>query len=159
MKLSREALIGIGVAILIAIAGATGPPWWWEWVGLKKSSSAPPSAVVGMSGGCQPFQVFAQDRWRPVGTAIRAAPNVLSVQQGSFPPNMSLSVNGWVYGRPAYPTNVAPWNSAIWFHLTDGAGWVSFPGVRAYPTSFDPTGLASGGPPAPTSPACVGAVQ
>jgi hypothetical protein len=50
-----------------------------------------------MSGGGAPFQVFAQGRWRPPGTTIRAAPNLLSAQMGSFPANMSLSVDGWAY--------------------------------------------------------------
>jgi hypothetical protein len=112
-----------------------------------------------MSGGCEPFQVFAQNRWDPVGTTIRAEPSVLSTQIGSFPPNMSISVNGWVHGRPAYPTNEAPWNNDVWYHLTDGAGWVSFAGVRATPVAHDPTGLADGGPAAAIAPACQGAVQ
>ncbi len=161
MTISRDTTIGAGVALVLAIAAATGPPWWFSLVGIGGSGrAAPPAgAVVGMSGGCAPFQVFAQGRWRTLGTAIRAAPNVLSAQLGSFPANMSISVNGWVYGRPAYPTNVSPWNSAVWFHLTDGAGWVSFPGVRATPVAFDPTGLAAGGPPAPNPPNCEGAVQ
>ena len=160
MTISRDAMIGATVAVVLAVAAATGPPWWFKAVGLESSGSpSPPSSVVGMSGGCPPFQVFAQRRWRPLGTAIREAPSVLSTQVGSFPANMSISVDGWVYGRPAYPTNTAPWNSSVWFHLTDGAGWVSFPGVRAVPVAFDPTGLAAGGPPAPTSPTCQGAVQ
>jgi hypothetical protein len=112
-----------------------------------------------MSGGCPAFQVFAQDRWAPLGAAIRAQPNVLSLQVGSFPGDMSIAVNGWVHGRAAYPTNTPPWNSDIWFHLAAGAGWVSFPGVRATPTSPDPTGRANGGDPAPTPPTCEGAVQ
>jgi hypothetical protein len=37
------------------------------------------------SGGCDSFQVFAQNRWAPTGTAIREQPNVLSTQVGSFP--------------------------------------------------------------------------
>lgn len=112
-----------------------------------------------MSGGCAPFQAFAPNRWGPVGTAIREQPSVLSTQVGSFPPNMSISVNGWVHGRPAYTTNVAPWSNDVWYHLTDGAGWVSFAGVRATPTSVDPTGLADGGASQAISPACEGAVQ
>ena len=160
MAISRDTMIGAGVALVLAVAAATGPPWWFKAVGLESSGSpSPPSSVVGMSGGCAPFQVFAQGRWRPLGTAIREAPSVLSTQVGSFPANMSISVNSWVYGRPAYPTNTTPWNSSVWFHLTGGAGWVSFPGVRAVPVAFDPTGLAAGGPPAPTSPKCQGAVQ
>ena len=159
MDLSREAWVGIGVAVLVAIVAATGPPWWFSLVGVGGGSQDASGAVVGMSGGCAPFQVFAQGRWRPTGTAIRQQPNVLSTQVGSFPANMSISVNGWVQSRPAYPTNTVSWNSGVWFHRTDGGGWVSFPGVRAYPVKFDPTGLANGGPPPPTSPSCEGAIQ
>jgi hypothetical protein len=157
MALSREFKIGIAFSIILTVAAAGSAPWWWKYI--HPNPQAQDSAVVGMSGGCAPFQVFAQNRWAPTGTAIRVAPNVLSAQNGSFPGNMSISVNGWVNSRPAYPTNTSPWNSGVWFHLTDGAGWVSFPGVRAIPTSPDPTGLANGGTPAPTSPACEGAVQ
>ncbi len=159
IELSKEAWIGLGAAVFLAVATATSAPWWWP------SDHHTPTALstspsVGMSGGCAPFQVFAQNRWAPVGTAIRVAPNVQSEQAGSFPGNMSISVDGWVHGRPAYPTNTAPWNSDVWFHLTDGAGWVSFPGVRATPVGYDPTGLsANGGTPAPSSPSCEGAIQ
>lgn len=52
------------------------------------------------------------------------------------------------------------WNSNIWFHLTDGAGWVSYAGVRAYQMTPDPDGLnPNGGPPVATSKYCEGAVQ
>jgi hypothetical protein len=161
MAVSRDTMIGVGAALVLAVAAATGPPWWFKAVGLESthSSSPPTGEGVGMSGGCAPFQVFAQGRWRPRGAAIRAAPSVLSTQVGSFPANMSISVNGWVYGRPAYPTNVAPWNNGVWYHLTDGVGWVSFAGVRATPVAFDPTGLADGGPPAPIASSCEGAVH
>ena len=50
-------------------------------------------------------------------------------------------------------------NNGVWYHLTNGDGWVSFPGVRAAPTTLDPTGQAPGGPPAPTLPQCKGALQ
>jgi hypothetical protein len=157
MALSGEFKLGIIFSVFLTIAAAGSSPWWWKYV--DRSSATQSSAVVGMSGGCAPFQVFAQNRWAPTGTAIRDAPNVLSTQNGSFPGNMSISVNGWVNGRPAYPTNTPPWNNGIWFHLADGAGWVSFPGVRGTPTSVDPTGHANGGAPAPASPKCEGAVQ
>jgi hypothetical protein len=155
--LSREAWIGIGVAVFIAVAGAgSTSPWWWP----SSGDGTPQSEISGMSGGCPAFQVFAQNRWDPVGTAIRSGPNVQSHQVGSFPANMSISVNGWVHGRPAYPTNTAPWNNDIWFHLSDGAGWVSFPGVRATPVANDPTGTSpDGGTPAPTASSCEGAIQ
>jgi hypothetical protein len=148
-------------SIVLTVAAASSAPWWWKYVHrpAEAAESSDSSNITGMSGGCPKFQVFAQNRWAPLGTAIREQPNVLSTQVGSFPGNMSISVNGWVYGRAAYPTNTPPWNSSIWFHLSDGAGWVSFGGVRATPTSPDPTGRANGGPPAPTSPKCQAAVQ
>jgi hypothetical protein len=177
----RELVIGSLIALVIGVLLLTGPPWWFGLVGLKSSthsttsstspsltsrpsqasqpSNPPASPIVGFSGGCAAYQVFAQNRWAPVGTAIREAPNVLSTQIGSFPGNMSISVNGWLHGRVAYPTNVAPYNSDIWFHLADGAGWVSYGGVRAYPIALDPTGTADGGPPAATPAQCYGAVQ
>jgi hypothetical protein len=40
-----------------------------------------------------------------------------------------------------------------------GPGGYHFPGVGAAQTSPDPTGYASGGDPAPTTPTCEGAVQ
>ena len=142
----------------LAVATLGSAPWWWRL--LSRSSPTPASAVAGMSGGCAGFQVFAQNRWQPYGTAIRAQPNVLSQLIGTEPGNFSLSVNGWVYGRAPYPTNTPPWNSGVWYHLADGAGWVSFAGVRATPSSEDPTGLSKyGGDPAPTSKDCQGAVN
>jgi hypothetical protein len=162
MDLSGEFKAGLIVTVVVTILAASSWPWWAEYVGLGSKSSATTathSPVLGMSGGCESFQAFAQNRWTPVGTTVREAPNVLSGSVRTFPPNMSIAVNGWVHGRPAYPTNTAPWNNDIWFHLADNLGWVSFAGIRAYPTSFDPTGLADGGPAVATSPACAGAVQ
>jgi hypothetical protein len=156
------AWIGMAIAVFLVTAVAGSAPWWWEYVHrLPASTPSSPnvSDIVSMSGGCTAYQVFAQNRWAPLGTAIRDQPNVLSKQIGSFPGNMSIAVNGWVYGRAAYPTNTPPWNSNVWFHLADGAGWVSFPGVRATPTSPDPTGHAYGGDPAAAPTICEGAVE
>jgi hypothetical protein len=158
VSISKDTWVSVVVGLALTVAAASSWPWWWHLV--FPSSPAQASAVTGMSGGCAPFQVYAQNRWAPYGTAIREQPNVLSTQVGSEPGNMSLSVNGWVYGRAAYPTNTPPWNSSVWYHLADGAGWVSFPGVRATPTSQDPTGLSKdGGAPAPTPTNCQAAVQ
>lgn len=159
---SREAWVGIFVSLFLTVAAAGSAPWWWKHVHhspTQVANSGNSGDIAGMSGGCATYQVFAQNRWAPVGTAIREQPNVLSTQVGSYPGNMSIAVNGWVYGRAAYPTNTPPWNSNIWFHLADGAGWVSFPGVRDTPTSIDPTGHADGGDPPPTPAACEGAVE
>jgi hypothetical protein len=161
VALSRDAWTSIVVSVFLAVAAAGSAPWWWKYVhhpSATAEGSEASSEIAGMSGGCPKFQVFAQNRWAPLGTAIRAQPNVLSTQVGSYPGNMSIAVNGWVYGRAAYPTNTPPWNSNVWFHLADGAGWVSFGGVRATPTSPDPTGIANGGNPAPASTTCEGAV-
>ncbi len=151
----RDLIIGAVITLVIGIVLATGFPWWFKYF----ESNSNNSAIVGFTGGCPSFIVYSENRWSPVGTEIRAAPNVLSSGEGSFAPNSKIQVNGWVISRPAYPTNVAPFNSGVWYHLSDGGGWVSFPGVRAAPTTFDPTGQASGGPPAPTPPQCKGAIQ
>ncbi len=151
----RDLVIGAVITLVIGIALATGFPWWFKYFESNSSNSA----IVGFTGGCTSFTVYSENRWSPVGTEIRAAPNVLSSGEGSFAPNSKIQVNGWVVSRPAYPTNVAPFNSGVWYHLSNGQGWVSFPGVRAAPTTFDPTGQADGGPPAPTPPQCKGAIQ
>lgn len=159
MRLSRDTWAGIIFSVLLAIATLGSAPWWWHYVHPSAKAATGSSEIAGMSGGCARFQVFAQNRWAPLGAAIRAQPSVLSTQVGSFPGNMSIAVNGWVYGAVAYPTNTPPWNSDIWFHLADGSGWVSFAGIRATPTSPDPTGHANGGDPAPAPASCEGAVQ
>jgi hypothetical protein len=154
----RSLWIGFLLSIILTVATLGSAPWWWHLA--FPSSQASASAVVGMSGGCPPFQVFAQDRWKPYGAAIRAQPNVQSQLVGTDPGNFSLSVDGWVYSRAPYPTNTPPWNSNVWYHLTDGAGWVAFAGVRATPSAEDPTGLSKyGGDPAPNSRSCEGAVN
>jgi hypothetical protein len=150
-----SAWIGAILSVLIGIGFATDWPWWTKYLGIGQER--PPNGVTGFSGGCDAFQIFAQNRWDPYGTAVRAQPNVLSPKVSGFAPNQSIAVDGWVHSRPAYPTNSAPWNSDIWFHLADQSGWVSFAGVRATPVSRDPTGLADGGPPAPTPGNCEGA--
>jgi len=154
---SKEFLAGLVVAIALAIVAASSSPWWWRYVHRGKQA---PQGVVVDSGGCDAFQVFAQNRWAPTGTAVRAAPNIEAHVVATYPGNFSIMVDGWVHSRPAYPTNTAPWNSDIWFHLADDSGWVSFPGVRAEPTATDPTGLSSdGGVPAATSAKCEASVQ
>ena len=146
----------IVIPLVVGVVLLVGSPWWYK--AIFGSGSAGRSAIAGFSGGCSTYEVYSENRWAPVGTAIRAQPSVLSTQEGSFAPNSVIRLNGWVHGEAAYPTNVTPYNSNIWFHLSDGAGWVSFPGVRAKPTTFDPTGMASGGPPAPTPAKCLGTV-
>jgi hypothetical protein len=82
---------------------------------------------------------------------------VLSPEEGFFAANQTVLVDGYVHGRPAYPTNSPPYNSDVWFHLADGSGWVSFASVRAIPTSFDATGQNNDPQDAaPTPAACEG---
>jgi hypothetical protein len=141
-----------------------------EYQGLAITGSEPPSSSaaastpsggtlpIGMTGGCQAFRANAQNRFDPVGASIRVAPTPTAATIRTVAPNYQLFLDGFVYGDVAYPLNTPPWNSNIWFHVADG-GWVSFAGVRAVPTSFDPTGHADGGPPVPLLDACRGALQ
>jgi hypothetical protein len=135
------------------------------WIGYSLAHArhhqphASGSAIVGFVGGCSNYQVYAQNRWKPYGTIIRTSPSTLSTPNGTFAPNQVVAVNGWVQSQVAYPTNDPPFNNDIWFHLADGAGWVSFGGVRATPVSEDPTGHAGGGAPAPAPTKCKGAIQ
>ena len=46
---------------------------------------------------------------------------MLSSAEDSFAPNSKIQVNGWVISRPAYPTNVAPFNNGVWFTLSPTA--------------------------------------
>ena len=148
------------VSIVLMVAAVIGVLVWWRYPLMAHSSAPPASAVAGMTGGCTAYEAIAQNRYPPYGTAIRTQPNALSTKIGSYSGNSVISVNGWVYGTAAYPTNRPPWNSNIWFHLSDGAGWVSFPGVRAYPMTPDPDGLnPNGGPPVATPASCEGGIQ
>ena len=151
----KRLLYVIAIPIIVGLS-LGGPPWWWTALFGTGSASSP--AITGFNGGCTPYNIYAQNRWQPTGTAIRAQPSVLSTREGSYAGNSLISVNGWVHGQVAYSTNVAPWNSNVWFHLADGDGWVSFPGVRGNTTTFDQTGLASGGTPALTPAICEGTV-
>jgi len=145
----HRALVSFWIFITVAAAVASN----------ARSSGSPPTGVIGFIGGCARFQIFAQNRWEPYGTAVRTEPDVNSKKINGFPGNYSISVNGWVHSTVAYKTNTAPWNSDVWFHLADGSGWVSFGGVRGTPTAHDPTGLADGGAPPPTTPECQGSEQ
>lgn len=148
----------IVLALVVAVLGASAAPWWWPLV-TGSSSDGPPAGVTGFVGSCDPFRVYAQNRYPPLGAAIRAAPEVESRQMGSEAGNKAIIVDGWVRSRVGYPSNPPPWDSDVWFHLADDSGWVSFAGVRELPTSPDESGLdPDGGPPAPASEACHGAI-
>lgn len=110
--------------------------------------------TIQIEGGCDPFRVHAQNRWSPFGAAVREAPNIESTQLYAVQGNDVIFVDGWVHSRAPYPTNTAPWNSDVWFHVVDG-GWVSFAGVRENPTAPDPEdGFGEGGDPAVLIPEC-----
>ena len=62
-----------------------------------------------------------------------------------FAANTIIPVNGWVATEAPYLTNPDPWDSDVWFHLTNGTGWVSFAGVRAEPSFATGTDGPKGG--------------
>lgn len=118
-------------------------------------STASADRTPETSGACEPFAVYAQNRWDPLGASERSEPDVLAQKIGSFAGNEVIAVDGWVKtGTPVYPTNTPPWDSDIWFHTVHEDGWVSFPGVRGEPTLPDPSAAADGGRPAPTAAEC-----
>lgn len=159
MAISNDTKIGLGFAIVLAVVGASSAPWWWKDTPWENHSESPPG-VIGFSGGCDAFQIYSQNRWAPYGTAVRVQPNIDSKVVATYNGNFAFDVNGWVHSRAAYPTNTAPWNSDVWFHLANDQGWVSFPGVRAQPVAQDPTGLSpNGGVPVPTTANCEGSIQ
>jgi hypothetical protein len=164
-------IIGLAISLIAGIVLLTGKPILLQRLQdliepnrANHSTQAPQEktgiGVLGFAGGCAPFQVYAQNRWAPYGSVIRTAPMVNAKRVASYVGNYSISVNGWLHASVAYVTNEPPFNNDVWFHLTDGSGWVSFAGVRAVPTSQDPTGLnRDGGKPAPLSPKCQGSQQ
>ncbi|SEB45745.1 hypothetical protein SAMN04489727_1907 [Amycolatopsis tolypomycina] len=149
--------VGLLVLLIGAVALAVvliGPDRVKSW------ASPAASDVTAMTGGCPPFQVFAQNRWLPYGARQLAGPNLQSRVIGPIAPNKTIYVDGWVHGPVAYPLNTPPWNSDVYFHLADNTGWVTFAGVRAVPTDEDPTGHSpDGGLPAVTLATCQGAIR
>lgn len=100
----------------------------------------------GFSGGCDRFVVYAQNRFDPLGAAVREQPTPLAkTLSPGFLGNEVIVVDGWIdSGAPAYPSNPAPWNSPVWLHVPDRQAYVSFPGVRSNITS--PTDTNAGQP-------------
>lgn len=138
------------VPALLGLIFMADPPMWTKWL----------SEGFVTKGDCSPYRVYAQNRWTPLGTAIRAKPAVESEKIGEFSGNQSIMVDGWMHGAVAHPTNPEPWNSDIWFHLTDNKGWVSFGGVRGVPTEPDPTlHSPDGGQPALLLTNCEGEIK
>ena len=112
--------------------------------------------VETLKGGCPDgWQVFAQNQWTPVGAAVRKEPNIDSKKIDGISPNIPFTVDGWVHSSVAYEHNQPPFDSDVWLHRKSG-GWVSFAGVRAAPTQFDPTLIGDGQFPAPLPEDCEG---
>jgi hypothetical protein len=84
-------------------------------------------------------------------------PRELHHSGGRQRPNQPITVDGWVRERTPYPSNQPPWDSDVWFHVSDNSGWVTFAGVRATPTTPDPLGgYGKGTSPAPLDISCDG---
>lgn len=115
------------VGAVLGIALATGPPWWFHLLS------------PGHTDGCTTYQVYAEDRGA-VHTTVWSAPSTTSNQVTTLATIASIAVDGWTYGSAVPAPDVSPRDSRIWFRLADGAGWVAFASVRAYPTGYDPTG-------------------
>lgn len=159
MKRHSAAAIWTLIGGLIFMSAA---PLWWVWL----QENVLPTALGGtanvseLRGGCpEGWQVYAQNRWTPVGAAVREHPNVDAEKIDSISPNVPFIVDGWVSTSIPYPYNSPPFDSDVWLHRKSGGGWVSFAGVRAVPTDFDPTLRSSdGGIPVPLPESCEGTV-
>lgn len=138
--------------VMVVIGGLlfmSDSPLWWKKI-----------FTTGFVGGCARYTVYAQNRWDPVGAAVRSEPRVEAPKIGGYAPNEIIVVDGWLHAEVAYPTNRPPWNSNIWFHLANQQGYVSYAGVRGTPTAKDPTGQATdGGQPAATPANCEGKIR
>lgn len=132
--------------------------------GNSPSHAPSPEVTRDTIGDCQPYTVFAQNRWSPQGAAVRAEPDIVSGKVGSLGGNEAVTVTGWEQAQAAYPTNPEPWKGEIWFRVQNGGlyrdgvddiVWVNSAAVRAEPTAFDPTSRdPDGGKSAPTPAAC-----
>lgn len=145
-------VFAIVLALVVAVLSASTAPWWWE-----RLSGGDTGDLVG---GCERFSVYAQNQFEPFGTKIWATPSPTADSYHGFAPNELITVDGWVRTRSPYPSNSAPWDSDAWFHLTNGAGWVTFAGVRSDPTDPSTAGnFGEGSSPAPTDPDCAGSYR
>lgn len=141
-------LFAIGLSLLVAVLSASTSPWWWDRVFGEDDDFV---------GGCETFHLFAQNEFDPLGTKISEAPMPSAESFRGFSPNERVAVDGWVRTRSPYPSNSPPWDSDVWFHLANNAGWVTFAGVRANPTDPSTSGnFGEGTSPAPTDSDCAG---
>ena len=54
-------------------------------------------------GGCAPFNLYAQNQFKPYGTLLWASPSPTASNQPAFSPNQLVTVDGWVRERTPYP--------------------------------------------------------
>ncbi|HEY1645360.1 MAG TPA: hypothetical protein VGF75_03150, partial [Candidatus Saccharimonadales bacterium] len=101
--------------VAATVAGSLG------FIATACGSPSPSPSKEGFEGGCKPYAVYAQNRWDPLGTAVRPIPNVLAPEtRPAYAGDDVIAVDGWFhYGNAVYPTNTPPWNSNIWFKLAD----------------------------------------
>ena len=142
--------------VVLALTFAVGGLAW----GFLRLSNRVPDGVASLVGGCDRFNLYAQNRYPPLGARIMSAPLPDANKLGGRAGNEIVTVDGWARTRSAYPTNSTPWNSDIWFHLADQSGWVSFAGVRSAPSSPDMNGHDPyGGEPAGLERTCEGTIR
>ncbi|TAH31726.1 hypothetical protein EYC58_03565 [Candidatus Saccharibacteria bacterium] len=158
LKMRRHKIGAALAGTTLALTGCT--------VSADRSPSSPatPDPTRDTIGECEPYTVFAQNRWAPQGAAVRAEPYIASDKVGSLGGNEVTTVDGWKRDKPAYPTNPDPWKGEIWLRLQnrdlykdggDNVVWVNSAAVRAEPTAFDPTSRdPDGGKPAPIPAEC-----
>jgi len=154
VRAGRLSLLALFLVMVVLAAGAV------VWA-LRDGPAKASNGSVRIAGGCEPFMLYGQNRWSPFGAKIMDAPRRTARQIGSVAPNKILYADGWVRTEPAIPLNPPPWDSDVWFHLIHDEGWVSFPGVRAVPTTPDPEqGYGEdGGEPAPVLDGCRAALR
>ena len=147
------------VAVVTMLASLLALPPAWDLLRRVTNTGTPDTAVVGMVGGCEPFLIYAQNEWAPLGAVKRSGPSPTAHVLGQYDGNEPIAVDGWVHAIPAYPTNYPPFDSDIWFRVADGSGWVSFAGLRAAPTRPLTTPSEGGTKAAPAPEECQGAVR
>lgn len=146
----RVASVVIGIGFIVG---------GFSWQSQRLSDPVP-AGVAALIGECPRYNLYAQNRYPPLGARVMATPLPDAAKVGGRAGNEIVTVDGWVRTRAPYPTNSAPWNSDIWFHLADQSGWVSFAGVRSAPSSPDMNGHDPyGGEPAGLDRECEGTVR
>ena len=91
-------------------------PLWWTWAleNVVPTALGGTADVTSLRGGCPDgWQVIAQNRYTPVGAAVRKEPDVDSEKIGSVSPNVPFLVDGWVHASVAYPNNSPPFDSDV----------------------------------------------